>query len=168
MAHHWGLTEQLFKSVSILSKKDVFKTHQHILRFDFKLFKAPLPHQFGIEEIWIASQKVLVSNIHRTIIDMIENPACGGGIQATIDALKTYFKEAYDEQTFITYASSLKNGVFFKRLGFLTEKLFDTQHPLVKLSKERMTKGYSAIDTHLPCPKLITRWNLRVHEDLDL
>ena len=168
MASYWGLTEQLFQTVVVLTEKDVHIPNKVIGRYNFNLFKSHLPHTLGIEFIWKENQQVLVSDIHRTIIDMIENPRCGGGIQHTIDCAKVYFKEEYNEEKFMTYVTPMKNGVFFKRLGFISERIFGVDHPLCQLSKKRMTKGPSPIDSHLTCEKLIGRWNLYINEEIDI
>ena len=168
MASHWGLTEQLFQSVSVLSEKAVHVSEKHIGRYQFFLFKAPLPFALGVDSIWIEGQQIPVSNVHRTMVDMIENPRCAGGIQNVIDCAKIYFKEFYSFEVFTSYATSVKKGVFFKRLGYLIEMFFDIDHPLCVLAKSRITKGASPIDSHIKCEKLITRWNLFINEGLDI
>jgi predicted transcriptional regulator of viral defense system len=168
MASYWGLTEQIFQVVVVLTEKDIHISRKSIGRFNYILFKAHLPLSIGLETIWIENQQIIVSDIHRTVIDMLENPRCGGGIQNIIDCTKVYFQEFYDPQIFIKYASQVKNGVFFKRLGFICEKLLNANHPLCELSKQRITKGNSPIDSHLKCEALVTRWNLFINEELDV
>lgn len=168
MANHWGLTEQLFQNVSVLNEKAVHISEKHVGRYQFFLFKAPLPLSLGIENIWIEGQQISVSNVHRTMVDMIENPRCAGGIQNVIDCAKIYFREFDSLEDFTLYATSVKKGVFFKRLGYLIEKFFDNGHPLCVLAKTKITKGASPIDSHMKCEKLITRWNLFINEGLDI
>jgi hypothetical protein len=51
----------------------------------------------------------------------------------------------------------------FKRLGFLAERESGNDI-LVEAAKLRLTKGYAKLDPALDCPRLVTRWRLRVPE----
>jgi predicted transcriptional regulator of viral defense system len=123
-------------------------------------------NDLGKENIWVDQIQVPISDVHKTIIDMLENPKCGAGIQHSIDCLKVYFDEHYNEKIFISYIKEVKNKVFFKRLGYITEILFGVNHPLCKLSKNYITKGDSLIDSSINCNKLITRWHLYISDGI--
>ena len=162
-ASHYGLTEQLFQKTCLIIPKQVHNKITKIGRFEYRLFSDFMKDQnIGKTTLWIDQVKVQISDVHRTIIDMIENPKCGAGIQHSIDCIKVYFQESYNEAIFISYAQKVKNGVFFKRLGYITEMLYGIDHPLCKLAKENITSGDSSIDSSIKCNKLITRWNLYV------
>lgn len=167
-ANYWGLTEQIFRTTLILQKSNVFQTKKTIGRFQFLVYKSHLPISLGIETIWIENIELPISDIHRTIIDMLENPKCGGGIQHTIDCFKNYIEDGYNEKIFIDYISHVKNGVFFKRLGYISETLFGENHPLTEYAKSRISKGLSPIDSSLKCTKLVTRWNLYIHPEISI
>jgi predicted transcriptional regulator of viral defense system len=105
---------------------------------------------------------VLVSDVHRTIIDMLDDPASGGGIQHVADCFDQYMRRKdADPDILIDYADQLGNGAVFKRLGFLSER-----HPLgnalTDAAKSRLTKGYAKLDPALECSRLVTRWRLHV------
>ncbi len=165
-ANYWGLTEQLFRTTSLMTTNKISHSILKIGRFDYSLFKTR--DDFGKEKIWREQVQVTVSDVHRTIIDMLKNPKCGAGIQHTIDCFKSYLQEFYKEKTFIDYASAIKNGTFFKRLGYMTEILLGPHHPLCLLAKDFMTKNHACIDTNLPCKKFIAKWNLYTNEDITL
>lgn len=166
---YWGLTDQLFQITCLISKEKIRHKNNEIGRFKYSLFSNCIHHNTtGEESIWIDQVRVPISDVHRTIIDIIENPKCGAGIQHTIDCLKVYFQEHYNEKTFAYYAEQIKNGVFFKRLGYLVESLFGINHPLCQLAKRKLTKGNSSLDSSISCTKLITRWNLYINEAIDL
>ena len=100
--------------------------------------------------------------MHRTIIDMLDDPATGGGIQHVADCFAQYMQRKDSKpRALIEYADRLGNGAVFKRLGFLAER-----HPrgdaLIDAAKVRLTKGYAKLDPALDCARLITRWRLRV------
>ena len=78
---------------------------------------------FGTKPVWRRNTKVPVSDVHRTIIDMLDDPALGGGIQHVSDCLQAYFRRAdRDDEKLIAYAEQLGNGAVFKRLGFFRGK----------------------------------------------
>lgn len=167
-SNHWQLTDQLFRTTCLLTKEPVHRRSMKIGRFEYALFKNSFSEEIGTEVVWREQVQVPISDVHKTVIDMLENPKCGAGIQHTIDCLKVYFEEFYDEKIFISYIEKIKSGVFFKRLGYITEKLFGEDHPLCLVSRERITKGWSRIDSSLPCPQLITRWNLYINEEITI
>jgi predicted transcriptional regulator of viral defense system len=167
-SNYWQLTDQLFSTTCIMVEKNVLKRTKKIGRFEYALFKDSFSDPIGRDVVWRNQVPVPISDVHKTVIDMLENPKCGAGIQHTIDCLKVYFKEFYDEKIFVSYLSKIKTGVFFKRLGYIVEVLMGSDHILCHISKEYLTKGPSAIDSAIPCHKLITRWNLYVNEEIAL
>jgi predicted transcriptional regulator of viral defense system len=167
-ANYWGITEQIFRTTSLITKGKISHTAHKINRFEYALFKTRHKDDLGQEKIWREQIQIPVSDIHKTMVDMLENPRCGAGIQHTIDCFKTYMEEYYEEKTFMAYARGIKNGTFFKRLGYITEILLGPNHPLCFLAKDLITKNYAPIDSHMPCEKLVTKWNLYINEDLAL
>jgi predicted transcriptional regulator of viral defense system len=132
-AQHWDLTEQIFNDVVV-----------------------------GTVAVWRGNSKVLVSDPHRTIIDMLNDPRIGGGIQQVSDCLAEYFKRPdRDDKRLISYAEKLGNGAVFKRLGFLVEGRDDT-FGLIAACAQRLTKGNARLDPTLESPRLISRWKLWV------
>src|SRR5690606_4686951 len=78
---------------------------------------------FGIKPVWRGHSKVAVSDPHRTIIDMLDDPSVGGGIQQVTDCFNEYLKRSdRDDERLIAYGERLGNGAVFKRLGFLSER----------------------------------------------
>ena len=161
-AEHWDLTEQIFRDILVFTARPV--RHKAVKRqgaiFSLKHTKEELI--FGTKTVWRSQTRIAVSDIHRTIIDMLDDPATGGGIQHVADCFAVYMKrEESVPHLLIEYAARLGNGAVFKRLGFLAE-----QHPrgdgLIDAAKLRLTKGYAKLDPALECPRLITRWRLRV------
>ena len=168
-ANYYGLTEQLFNTTCLITKNKIHHKLKRIGRFEYYLFSDSIKSaDIGQDTVWIEQVQVKIADIHRTVIDMLENPKCGGGIQHTIDCLKNYFAEHYNERIFLSYINHIKNGVFFKRLGYIAEKLFGAQHALYKYAEKRITKGNSSIDSSLTCSKLITRWHLLINDTIEI
>lgn len=167
-ASHWGFTDQLFETTCILTPRKIRHSSRVFSHFLYKLFKINENQNFGTELIWQDQTKVSISDPHKTIIDMLENPKCGAGIQNTIDCFKVYISEHFKEATFLIYAQKMKNGIFFKRLGFLSEQLLGPNNPICLLAHEKMSKGPVPIDSNMKCPKLITKWNLFIPKDFKI
>jgi predicted transcriptional regulator of viral defense system len=161
-AEHWDLTEQIFRDIVVFTTRPVRRktVESQGAVFSLKHIRGSLV--FGTKSIWRGQSRVQVSDIHRTIIDILDDPATGGGIQHIAECFAQYMRRTDREpRLLIDYADRLGNGAVFKRLGFLAE-----QHPrgdaLIDAAKLRLTKGYAKLDPALDCSRLVTRWRLRV------
>jgi predicted transcriptional regulator of viral defense system len=161
-AEHWDLTEQIFKDIVVITGQAIRERHQTRQGFEFTLKHLKPEKIFGTKPVWRHSTKVLVSDVHRTIIDMLDDPALGGGIQQVSDCLQSHFKRAdRDDQKLVAYGDQLGNGAVFKRLGFLAERHHDGT-ALVKLCQARLTAGNAKLDPALDCKRLVSRWRLLI------
>jgi predicted transcriptional regulator of viral defense system len=161
-AQHWDLTEQIFNDVCVFTTQSVREKSQIRHGVPFTLKHIDESRIFGTTTIWRGNSKVLISDPHRTIIDMLNEPAIGGGIQQVADCLSEYFKrQDRDDEKLIVYATRLGNGAVFKRLGFLAEGRSDTAK-LIAACADRLSKGNAQLDTALESPRLISRWKLWV------
>lgn len=161
-AEHWDLTEQIFHQTLVMTTRVVREKHQTHHGSRFVLRHIQERKLFGTEPVWRGQSRILISDVHRTIVDMLNEPPNGGGIQHTIDCLDAYLKRSdRDDNVLIGYAKKLGNGAVFKRLGFLVEK-----HPgaanLPNACQANLTTGNAKIDSTLECPRLVSRWRLRI------
>ena len=114
---------------------------------------------------WRGQVKMNVSDQTRTVLDMLNDPALGGGIRPTVDVFKSYLKsEQKDTALLISYADRLGNGAIFKRLGFLAERFAKDEKNLIEACRSRLSAGNAKLDTSLPADRLITTWKLWVPE----
>lgn len=161
-AEHWDLTEQIFNDIVVLTTRAIREKSQRRHGVTFTLKHIDEARHFGDKAVWRAHTKVLVSDVHRTIIDMLDDPAIGGGIQHVSDCLSAYLRrDDREDERLIAYAERLGNGAVFKRLGFLVEADPSGQN-LIDACQARLTKGNAKLDPALDCPRLVTRWKLRV------
>lgn len=159
-AVHWDLTEQLFRDIVVMTAQIVRKKHQLRHGAHFTLYHIPEGRIFATRTVWRGHSKIQVSDVHRTIVDMLDDPGVGGGIQHVADCLQTYLKRSdRNDDTLIDYAETLGNGAIFKRLGYLAEQQDDS---LAETCRTRLTKGNARIDPDLQCTKLVSRWRLWV------
>lgn len=159
-AEHWDLTEQLFRDIVVMTARQVRKSQEERHGAQFTLHHIQEKNIFGTKTVWRGSTKVPVSDVHRTIIDMLNDPALGGGIQHVSDCFTAYLKrDDRKDALLIEYADRLGNGAVFKRLGFLAEQNAETS-ALAKECQSRLTKGNASLDPNLTCNRLISKWRL--------
>lgn len=161
-AEHWDLTEQIFRDIIVYTARRVNGPVVERQGAFFLLKHTSEDRMFGTQAVWRGRTRIAVSDIHRTIVDMLDDPAAGGGIQHVADCLRQYLRRSdRDDSKLVSYAERLGNGAVFKRLGFLAERL-PSGGGLAQASKTRLTKGHARLDPALDCTRLVTRWRLRV------
>ena len=164
-AEHWGLTEQLFRAVCVFTTRPVREKTPTLQGVSFRVKHIREGAFFGTKTLWRGKTKLLLSDPHRTLLDMLDDPGAGGGIDHVADCLKAYFASSEaDRETLLEYGERLGNGAVFKRLGFLADRLgLDRRVSLECTFK--MSKGNARLDPALPRGRLVTRWRLWVPED---
>jgi len=119
---HWGLTEQLFRSVCVFTSKRVVygnTVHQGV---GFFIKHIPDSHIFGTKTVWRNHFKLRVSDPYKTILDIIDDPVLGAGLQHTVDCLREFIKQfpkQRDLDQLFEYAIRINNGALFKKPWFL-------------------------------------------------
>ena len=161
-AEHWDLTEQIFRDVLVFTARSVASrtVKRQGAIFTLKHIKSELI--FGTKSVWRGQTRVAVSDVHRTIIDMLDDPSVGGGIQHVSECFDHYLQRTdSNPDLLIEYALRHGNGAIFKRLGFLAERYEKSCH-IAEEARKHLTKGHAKLDPSLESPRLITRWRLRV------
>ncbi len=162
-AEHWDLTEQIFRTIVVLTTQRPRERRPNISGTDFLVRTIPEHARFGLKPVWRGRVKVDVSDPSRTVLDMLNDPQLGGGIRSTADMLANYLKsEAKQLALLLDYADTLGNGAVFKRLGFLLERLSPSDEEAIAQCRERLSTGNAKLDPKLPADNLITRWRLWV------
>lgn len=162
-AEYWDLTEQVFRTVVVLTTQKPRDRSPVIRGTSFLLRTISEKTIFGTKTVWRGKVKVSVSDPSRTLLDMLIDPKLGGGIRSTTDMFLNYLKsEKKDLELLIKYAKRLRNGAVFKRLGFLLERYASEQKAAIDECKLQLTTGNVKLDPALKSDKLITRWRLWV------
>lgn len=160
-AEHWDLTEQIFKDILVMTAQAVRQKCQQRHGTLFSLKHVDERKLFGTKNVWRHQTRVPVSDVHRTIVDMLDDPAIGGGIQHVADCLATYLRRGdRDDENLIEYAVRLGNGAVFKRLGFLAER-FSEGAELARRCEHHLSGGYAKLDPAQDGSHLVTKWRLR-------
>jgi len=118
-------------------------------------------HFFGSKKIWIDSfNKVMCSDLEKTIIDCLFKPDYAGGIVEIARAIYTS-KEKIKYDRLLEYAQKFKSQAVIKRLGFILESLEINSGITNQLQKAK-TASYVLLDTELPkSGKMISRWSIQ-------
>lgn len=160
-AEHWGLTEQIFRTIVVLTTQRPRNRKPTIKGSDFLLHTISKPLMFGLQTIWQGKIKIFVSDPTRTILDFLINPQMGGGIRTTIDMLKEYLKSEHKNlPLLIDYAKKIHSSAVFKRLGFLLQQYAPDEFDIIDACKKQLTISKTKLDPQLDANKLITRWRL--------
>lgn len=159
---YWDLTEQLFRSVCVLTHKRTSygeTTHQGVGFFIKRISEKQL---FGTKSLWRGNVKVQISDPHKTVLDIVGDVYLGAGLQHTIDCIsefKKIFNKQRDLDLLLEYAIQINNGALFKKLGFLAQSL-EFNKSFISECASRITTGYAFLDKGAQNNKLITKWRL--------
>lgn len=164
-AEHWDLTEQIFRTVVVMTTQRPRDRRPTLKDTTFWLRTVQIDAMFGLKSVWRDRIRVDVSDPTRTILDMLDDPAVGGGIRPVTNMFRAYLNsDSRDLTLLIQYADGLGNGSVFKRLGFLLELYAPDESTIIAECLKRLTAGNVRLDTKLPCNRNITRWRLFVPE----
>jgi len=164
---HWGLTEQIFRDIVVVTTREVRRRHQVLQGMPY-LVTTRLPEMlFGTRQAWRRSVPVAVSDPSRTVVDILDDPALGGGMRHVAAVVREYLRgEGYDAALLVEYGDRVGNRSVFKRLGWLLE-VFGIDGPLLHACSERRSAGLTKLDPSVTDGgRVVRRWNLRVNVDL--
>lgn len=119
---------------------------------------------FGMYEHWADKrEKVMVSDIERTVLDGLRQPEYCGGFT---EVAKGFWmrRSDLDVTRLVEYALRLNVGAVIRRLGYLLEAYeIDARDPIERLHS-RLTASYELLDPLLPPEgKFLARWRLRLN-----
>jgi predicted transcriptional regulator of viral defense system len=160
-AEHWDLTEQIFRSVLVVTARKVRSKQIEAGGTEYFVKMTTKEKLFGTTEVWKNNAKVKVSDPSKTIIDVLNDPEIGGGIRPVFDLLKNYLSSKNKNfDLLVQYGEKTGNGAIFKRLGFLVEKKYPQEKSFLERCQLRISKGYSKLDPALKGDKIISKWKL--------
>ena len=165
---HWGLTEQLFRSVLVVSAEPQRRARLVVQGTEFRVVRRQPDAFFGTRKVWRGRERVDVSDPTRTIVDVLDDPSIGGGIRNVAEVVDTYFAGDHrDDGLLISYADRLGNRTVFKRLGFLLESLEVDASDVIETCLSRRSAGLAKLDPSIRTSGRITkRWGLRVNAQI--
>jgi len=128
---------------------------------DFQFIYHNEQHFFGAKKIWIDNfNKVICSDLEKTIVDCLFKPDYAGGIVEIARAIYIS-REKIRFDTLMDYAITFNSQAVIKRLGFLLEMLEIETNIIEKLQNKR-TNSVVTLDTELPkSGKIVTKWSIQ-------
>ena len=164
---HWELTEQLFRSVCVLTNKRTATGETKHQGVGFFIRHIPDNRLFATKTVWRGRIKVQVSDPHKTVLDILDDPLLGAGLQHTMDVISAYKKEyptTGHREVLLEYADRVGSGALFKKLGFVAEYL-GFEYWFIDECRKRLTHGYARLDKKTKLAKIINRWRLWVPKE---
>jgi predicted transcriptional regulator of viral defense system len=135
-----------------------------ILGTEFRFVRCKPEHLFGVAEHWVdKTEKVAVSDLERTIIDGLKQPAYCGGFS---EVAKGFWMRRADMNVsrLVDYALRLDVGAVIRRLGFLLETSGINAPADLERLRAKLTKTYHLLDPDLPAEgRRVARWRLRLN-----
>jgi len=164
-AEHWGLTEQIFNSILVYSATYQRISENNIGGVNFVLRRVQDSDIFGTKVIWSSNHKIVIADMHRTIIDILNRPEDGGSAIQTFEICREYFQSSEaDTNKLLLYADKIGNGTVFKRLGFIGEQLLPTAVEFIETCQKNISKGVSLFDPSGPKKgRIYSKWNLKIN-----
>ncbi len=165
---HWGLTEQIFREVIVVTAQRVRHRRAEVQGTVFHIKVLPEQRIFGSRSVWRRQVRVQVSDPSRTLVDILDDPALGGGVRHVADVASAYFASEYrDDQRLLEYAERLGNRTVFKRLGYLVETLGVNAPDLVRACRQKQSFGLTMLDPTVHAKgRILKRWNLRINVEV--
>ena len=137
---------------------------RQVLGTVFRFVRCKVDHFFGTFEHWADKQeKIVVSNLERTVLDGLKQPQYIGGITEIAKGMWMR-REGLSVPKLVDYALRLRIGAVVRRLGFLLE-LYELG-PSTELDRlrENLTLTYMLLDPLLPREgRYLSRWRLRLN-----
>ncbi len=166
-ANHWGLTEQIFRTIVVKTSGRVRSVNARLLDHQYLLaHAAPELIAWGMRNVWREERRVRMADPARTVIDVLDSPQLGGGIRHCADILARYLDD-HDPNTLIEYGERLRNRAVFKRLGYLVEIAGLKDGKLLEECRKRISAGISLLDPSAPSGgRRVGKWDLRANAQL--
>ena len=161
---HNLITQPSLKEQIVVSKQ-IRPSEIKIKEVPFQFIYHNEKHFFGSKKIWIDSfNKVMCSDLEKTIIDCLFKPDYAGGIVEVARAIYTS-KDKIKFDTLLEYAKIFDSQAVIKRLGFILE-IVEINTKIIHELQRIKTASYVVLDTELPkTGKRISRW--RIQQNLE-
>jgi len=124
-------------------------------------------HFFGTKKIWIDNfNKVICSDLEKTIIDCLFKPDYSGGIVEIVRAIYIS-RDKIKYNILLEYAIKFNSQAVIKRLGFILELLkIDTI--IIEDLQKLKTNSVVLLDTELPkSGKIKTKWSIQQNIEIE-
>jgi predicted transcriptional regulator of viral defense system len=156
-----GLITQPSLKEQIVVAQQVRPSSLDIKNVTFQFIYHNENHFFGSKKTWIDSfNKVMCSDLEKTILDCLFKPDYAGGITEVARAIYASKEKIIYDRLF-EYSQRFGSQAVIKRLGFLLETL-EINTGIIRQLQKIKTDSYVVLDTELPkSGKMIRRWSIQ-------
>jgi len=157
---HNLITQPSLKEQIVVSKQ-LRPSEIKIKNIAFQFIYHNEKHFFGSKKIWVDSfNKVLCSDLEKTIIDCLFKPDYAGGVVEIAKAIYIS-KDKIKFNQLLEYTQKFNSQAVIKRLGFLLD-ILEINNEIVEQLQKLKTVSYIILDTELPkTGKLISKWSIQ-------
>lgn len=168
-AHYWGLTDQLFEVTFVFTSKTYQKSEVTLDILRFKLRHTNENNFFGLKNEWRNTERVLISDPTKTIVDFLWSPNVLGGWNSGCDVLKAYFlSEHRDEALLLKYLERLGKKVAYKRLGYYLCEYLPYESTLINACLKNISPSPNPLVPGIPEAVFDEKWKLWVPKKRNL
>ncbi len=122
MYNYYGFTEQIFQTMHLLNT--THHAQREIGGVVFKSVKISSTRLYGIQTLRIHEADVQVSDLEKTLVDLLYFPNPVGGIRAAFAIFtKQASQQKVDLRKLVHYAMQFPNSRVQKQIGFLLESI---------------------------------------------
>jgi predicted transcriptional regulator of viral defense system len=168
-AEHWGLTEQIFRSVFVVTAAPIRRRSETIAGVEFHLVRTSVPRVKAADAVWRGAERVGVSSREHTLADGLASPEWVGGVRHLADMLAAYrASRDWSPARLLSAVRSLRRGSAMKRLGYLAETLWPEETDIPRAALEARSAGLVKLDPAIGgTGRISTRWGLRVNASIE-
>lgn len=165
MEIHGMITQPQF-TIYAVSIKKIRPVKIHGIEFKFILISKN--EYFGYEPYWVTKQdKILISDLEKTIVDGLKNPQYCGGITEISKGIWINQKKINVDKL-INYCLKINRGSVIRRLGYIMDIYNIANTDKLTVLQKLLTNTYSKLDPSLPANgKYFKKWKIQVNVSKD-
>jgi predicted transcriptional regulator of viral defense system len=163
--HHWGLTEQVPRTVFVQTRKRKHRARVTILGVRYEFIVITGRKFFGVAQQWSGGAEFRITDREKTVLDALDRPDLCGGLPVVAGALASI--DGLDWDKLDQYLKRFESGAIYKRLGYLLETLdvpFPDKPRRLVACKNGVTQGVALLDPRGPKKGPInSHWRVQVN-----
>jgi predicted transcriptional regulator of viral defense system len=168
-AEHWGLTEQIFRPVFVVTAAPIRRRLTTIAGVELRIVRTSGRRVRAASSIWRGAERIGISNREQTLADGLASPEWVGGVRHLADMLATYrASRDWNPARLLRAVRSLHRGSAMKRLGYLAETLWPEEADVPRAALKARSAGLVKLDPAIGGRGRISkRWGLRVNASIE-
>jgi predicted transcriptional regulator of viral defense system len=168
-AEHWGLTEQIFRSVFVVTAGPVRRRSVTFAGVEFRVVRTSARRVKAAGAVWRGAERVAASDRERTLADGLSSPEWVGGVRHLAGMLATYrASRDWNPAALLRAVRALRRGSAMKRLGYLAEVLWPADIEIPKAALQARSAGLVKLDPAIrSVGRISNRWGLRVNASIE-